>query len=235
MKTHFINRTILCLLLGTTTTIAVAWTCEILREHNAFSERQGNGVMCLTPDEQQVAVVWQRTAGTLLIYAEETFLNPNSPFPHERPKPETEQRAAWFEIPADVRSIYNPLEGIRIDLASGWPVVALSSTPSPRAPSPINNGIEITAFNHHYRFPLKPYWPGIAFNTTLYAPLWFGLLLLTAKGRQLRRLKKNLCPTCRYSLQNLKTPGCPECGWNRPIKKEYRRTPARCLAATLGG
>ena len=63
--------------------------------------------------------------------------------------------------------------------------------------------------------PLKPIWPGFAINTIFYAAIvWF---LSFAPGAIRRRIggvrrKRGQCASCGYSLRDITSEKCPECG-----------------------
>jgi DNA-directed RNA polymerase subunit RPC12/RpoP len=64
--------------------------------------------------------------------------------------------------------------------------------------------------------PIVPVWPGLAWNTLIYATTWLLLGWSTLFGaRRLRRtlrLRAIRCPACGYSLAGATTNRCPECG-----------------------
>jgi hypothetical protein len=64
--------------------------------------------------------------------------------------------------------------------------------------------------------PIRPLWPGLAWNTLIFATAWLLLGLTTLfAARRLRRLHRtrhNRCPACAYSLTGVTTNRCPECG-----------------------
>ncbi len=61
----------------------------------------------------------------------------------------------------------------------------------------------------------RPYWPGLAANTAIYAfAWWFGLFGFAAIRRRVR-MRRGCCPMCAYDLRHKIAEGCPECGWNR--------------------
>ena len=63
--------------------------------------------------------------------------------------------------------------------------------------------------------PIHPLWPGLFFNSLLYSLAWLPLVALAVSLRGMRaryRRKRNLCPTCAYSLAGNASRICPECG-----------------------
>ena len=66
------------------------------------------------------------------------------------------------------------------------------------------------------RLPLRPLWPGLAWNTLIFAAAWFFLgwstLFAARRLRRLHRTHHNRCPACGYSLAGVTTNRCPECG-----------------------
>ncbi len=60
--------------------------------------------------------------------------------------------------------------------------------------------------------PLRPIWPGFAFNTLFYAALlWLLIPVPFALRRHIRR-KRGLCVACGYDLRHANHDACPECG-----------------------
>jgi hypothetical protein len=64
--------------------------------------------------------------------------------------------------------------------------------------------------------PVVPVWPGLAWNTLIFAAAWFFLgwstLFAARRLRRLHRTRHNRCPACGYSLTGVTTNRCPECG-----------------------
>jgi hypothetical protein len=107
----------------------------------------------------------------------------------------------------------------------GWPARALSSTVDWTHPSvPLRHAcvLEFASLAEALDLgfstivlPLRPYFPGLLLDTTLFSTLWFLVLFAPRSIRRNRRLRHGLCPLCAYDLQGQPSPGCPECGWNR--------------------
>ena len=106
--------------------------------------------------------------------------------------------AFWYE--AEI----SPLTGA-IKLCGGIPLAPFPTT----LPSPL-------VLHTVYALPYRPIYPGLILNSIFWGALAFGIVSLCGYTRRSLRLRRNLCPTCAYNLRNIPTPGCPECGWNRP-------------------
>jgi len=65
--------------------------------------------------------------------------------------------------------------------------------------------------------PAHILWFGFIANTTIYSVVMYSILKGASKLMHNKRYREGDCPECRYSLQGLRDPGCPECGWNRNI------------------
>lgn len=111
----------------------------------------------------------------------------------------------------------------------GWPLICLATIEQYESQSwlstPVGRGIPLPRrltrlfgppyFLEDRALPLLPVWPGLTINTALYAGLIWSAAALIRRSRSIRRLRRNLCPSCAYSLAGQPTPGCPECGWKR--------------------
>jgi len=115
------------------------------------------------------------------------------------------------------------LEGY-LDWAYGWPMRALkhshitrpigvweasgnsASSDDTRGALEISPGITL---------PYLPIWPGILANTAFYAVIIAAIHLGALAIRRRRRIRRGLCPACRYDLRGLPQRACPECGWGR--------------------
>jgi len=67
-----------------------------------------------------------------------------------------------------------------------------------------------------YLFPLRPIWPGLVLDSTMYAGLGWACVASVMAGRRRWRRGRGRCPTCGYDLRGEVEQGCSECGWNRP-------------------
>ncbi len=62
----------------------------------------------------------------------------------------------------------------------------------------------------HRLAPLRPLWPGFAFNTLFYATLLWLLIPGTFVLRRFLRVRRGLCPKCAYPMGESSV--CTECG-----------------------
>ncbi len=60
--------------------------------------------------------------------------------------------------------------------------------------------------------PLRPIWPGFAFNTLFYATILWPLICGPFVLRRHIRRKRGLCVSCGYDLRHAEHEACPECG-----------------------
>jgi hypothetical protein len=61
------------------------------------------------------------------------------------------------------------------------------------------------------RLPLRPLWRGAAADAALYGTVWLAVLAGVGAWRRHRRLKRGMCPECRYPLSE--AAACSECGF----------------------
>ena len=106
----------------------------------------------------------------------------------------------------------------------GWPMVAMWSQPrgfydtidGDRRLMPVQGGIEtplpafVGRFDHHFRvLALRPFWPGFAVNTIIYAAILSPLICGLFAMPRLVRVRRGLCPKCAYPSES---GVCTECG-----------------------
>ncbi len=66
---------------------------------------------------------------------------------------------------------------------------------------------------HPRALPLTPVWPGFVVDWLVWSTVWFAPLIGIAALRRRRRRRKGLCVHCGYSLTGLPEGAvCPECG-----------------------
>ncbi|MCK4873482.1 MAG: hypothetical protein KAS72_12210 [Phycisphaerales bacterium] len=75
--------------------------------------------------------------------------------------------------------------------------------------------------------PLRPLWVGLVADSVCYGLLFFLAFLGGKHGRRFARRKRGRCPLCAYDLRGELDAGCPECGWNRGHAWSVERSAAR--------
>lgn len=106
------------------------------------------------------------------------------------------------------------------ELASGWPLLALYGNWTSGDGTGDQRIIEhygvlvlpeiVASFAESSTLPLKPIWPGFAFNTLLYAAMMWLLFFAPFTVRRYFRVKRGRCAKCAYpvGVSNV----CTECG-----------------------
>ncbi|MEQ8850274.1 MAG: hypothetical protein RIB32_00665 [Phycisphaerales bacterium] len=119
------------------------------------------------------------------------------------------------------------LPGVRgYEEATGWPMLALRYSyvedeagvvrETPGIPVPKWDGWSRTLNVWPGRLPVTPIWSGVVINTVFFGACWFVLACAWRVGWDWRRLRRGVCPHCRYDLRHDFSAGCPECGWRKP-------------------
>lgn len=139
-----------------------------------------------------------------------------------------------------------PFEVIGCEHATGWPlramwyeIVPVMSVTTHRSQVPevtqvtMRDGLSLSSPQQQWpalriadmrALPGRPIWLGLAINSFFWGLALFWLLRGPILIRATVRLRRGLCPACAYDLRNNPTPGCPECGWNRPQSQEAQAT-----------
>ncbi len=218
------------LTLGLITTILTTWTCAYfaipLRRKVEIIGRSDSKTPCLglikfdaLGTQMYMSVDIPDDEGDDLTGYVNTVNLETISFPH------------WVRTP----SITDPLPPDRVmvynDIASGWPLLALSYTddrlqdrfhhkgPMIYDSIAIKGGIDLGQSMQDgplgsHVLAYKPILPGLIINTVFYATILFAIPTLTFQTiRTHHRQKNNRCPKCKYDLRatNPNTP-CPECG-----------------------
>lgn len=127
--------------------------------------------------------------------------------------------SGWIEPEEDPRPAFARMPFPRTEWmvdhsATGWPWRAAAgrmfNNPGV-TPIQMESLIEVTFGSTFFRFPLRPYWPGLLANTLFYAVLALTLMVLLRWRRTRRRLARGLCVACGYELGE-GVAVCPECG-----------------------
>ncbi len=78
-----------------------------------------------------------------------------------------------------------------------------------------NTSIELLDFLH---LPYRPLCRNLSINSAFYGTLAYGFWLVPGPFKRRRRMRKGLCPKCKYNLCGNYDAGCSECGWGRQPK-----------------
>jgi len=104
-------------------------------------------------------------------------------------------------------------------MRAGFPLRAFEAqrrkdfTPVPygRPPTTIDRGAWIVRRSgEDYLIPIEPLWPGLVFNSLLYAGVASVVVWTPGWYRRRRRVRRSLCPACAYPMGTSAV--CTECG-----------------------
>ena len=93
----------------------------------------------------------------------------------------------------------------------------------PQFPATLQHGLDVAKWSPNtgkqwHTLPMKPLWPGFAFNTIFYAAmLWVVFFVPGIVKRRVRR-RRGLCPACAYPVGTSDV--CTECGAKLPLPRE---------------
>jgi len=62
---------------------------------------------------------------------------------------------------------------------------------------------------------LCPLWPGFVIDTLFYGAIWGGVFFGFTSAKRFIRARRGRCPRCGYDLRGNFSAGCSECGWQR--------------------
>ncbi len=227
---------ILTLLLGATTSVAVAWVfaMDVLEEELAL-EFDGHLYHEFIGHSTQRRGIWNlqfnrvRPSSLKLDWAIEAAA--------------ADDVDAFLPAWSDAEYKLEPHYASYVEQAAGWPWLCLKSEThdtaafAPSLPNlsyhtsqweQVEKGIRLGAVQGGYRLyrrawvlPTQPIWAGFIFNTLFWSLPWLVLISLISLARLARlhlRRKRNRCRSCGYRLQGLPAltaAVCPECGWDQ--------------------
>jgi hypothetical protein len=243
-KSSVARRIGLCALLGLATTILVSWLASLCVSVWSMDDGLQVAARRLDASEGVGFLVVERTEAWASVFVLASIWRPDdlagpSTVEQSQSQPADLVRdlAGGRVIPWAASLAPIPIDGQLGVEARGWPRPALwcrvhyeydpANTWGSSKPelARFNGGLDIPwlrmvrGTDGVYRdavLPMLPLWPGLALDTFVFASLWMTILLGSRLLRQFLRLRRNLCPRCAYNLQGQPSPGCPECGWNRP-------------------
>ncbi len=143
---------------------------------------------------------------------------------------------------AYTRPSRDPNESYYGEVAVGWPAYALSNRfqGHPTATGTWHNALVLPISwipginsSSDATLPVRILWPGFLFNALCYAIIMYIVLSILHTLRTLHRRLTNRCAACGYSLDNLTTDICPECGGAvRPRSQDDRTNNTETAAKT---
>lgn len=196
-------------MLGTATTIAVAWSLSV-----AFDPAAGNITGSVRWSAGANAPQYSLTTWWIWIT--------------EAPGTVMIQRAAQSDTPAyefDLKNIDVPawselhrtppamsdFHGTFVEDARGWPRLCLVSRRQYGVY--VVSGAAITpVLRQGLSLPWHPLWSGFAVDTCIYAVVWIMILFAPGAVRRVIRTRHGQCACCGYDLRGAPHAQCPECG-----------------------
>jgi hypothetical protein len=221
--------TLIYLILGAITTVAVAWGCAVLidvyagRLTGSYLSDYNMGWWYWT-FEQPGAFVIQRTPTERSRMAEPRWVGAIVPTWSDANKPPTREQFSE--------------RGVWIEDARGWPLLSFvhESQPIPKPPTPprvpsrlgsdgvrVFQGPALAATRGGMlveapptipfrAIPIRPLWHGFLIDALFYGSIWFIILWMPLTLRRIARTRQGRCIACGYDLRYSLSDRCPECG-----------------------
>lgn len=256
MTLRALKRPALCILLGSLTTLAVAWTCALL------SGDDDEEIKTCTVDKQWYVHARQGFGRARLRFVRDSEKRLDNAFPDrvvsafhlERTGngPENLSGTAVYVGGRDGPVPYASWTG-RPELAgAGWPVPCLASfheldeSSGPKDRPTDHSAIRVLSalagpFQERRRnlsegaLPVWPLTHGLAADVALYSAIWYALTLPIVWLRARRRRRRGCCPRCDHDLREMPAgSNCPGCG-RRTGPRARRRTLRRLALCTALG
>jgi len=229
---RWLTRILICLLLGTMFTTAVAWTCAL-----TVNMYEGQKRAAFVGSERRMLEItrWDAFASTR-IYS--TFSEGSDGFAEQRGDP-TELTPSWaIELirPTDEFMDDAVFSDTRWIEARGWPWPALRTSggmllrrENSEQERPTQAGIELSMepwatpggrLSTPRVLPLRPIVPGMLLNILVYAVAVYMLLFLPFDARRAVRRRRGCCQRCGHQL-DAQQAECPECGRPRDASADH--------------
>jgi hypothetical protein len=200
-------RLLICLFVGTTLNVAVAWLLGCCATPTSGFDQyaaDGAGWPASTPAGWPEPDYWGnlRGLGFTLVSASNNL--------------EALARTQRKDPTITVHSLQSRRYGLPFrSMQTRTLAVQTGRVITPMDPGPFRAGLDLPSswnpINYpHRRIPLQPLFPGFALNSFLYALLAAGLWTSTTALRRRSRQRKQLCPACAYPIGA--SPTCTECG-----------------------
>ncbi len=227
------------LLLGAVVNVAVAWGCAVTIDTSLATHRAG---MVDGRDEDWDVIRYSRQGATLLWSQQGS---PVSDDDHRRGPHPSQLLPSWCGFAQSTAEFASGERHYEIRYADGrgWPMLALwcktrhdyevwaweEGYPSKRIEQPVAWGIQtqlppwkISYYDSPRTLPLRPIFPGFAFNTIFYAAILWLLTLGPFTARRIIRRRRGLCLKCGYDLRHAEHEVCPECGVTTGLHRAWR-------------
>ncbi len=240
---------IVLLLLGTVTTIAIAWGLAAFEVRGARWDTIGyrtiNGWSVISGEAMGRRVLRfrdQRVDSLRFEHEEDTFAIPGWSSAHDSPN---EGNLARFEYAfgwplLTMRYTYNESFSRvpRDAYESGWivkPIGGISAGGIVRSTDPqLELGWALHGQPGQTAMPLMPVFGPFALSAFMWAALWLGVTMLVFAPSRIRRVvrtSRSHCVNCNYPLAQIESPACPECGHARSVRIPFVTWPRIVFSA----
>ncbi len=132
-----------------------------------------------------------------------------------------EEDIEFGDRPLGLKLMLKPeLSGSNRMFTAGWPfrcVYVSSRVVLHSKKRDYGEAIRFELDGYHVELPYRPFIDGLILDTLLYGLMAYGFWLIPGPLKRRRRVRKGLCPKCKYDLRGDHGAGCPECGWGRQL------------------
>jgi hypothetical protein len=198
---------LLFLFAGAIFNVAVAWGCALTIEPQGVKPTFVGNVALPNEEHYWDISIYVRPGASQIVSDSEPWVFPNMPL--ESLSITLDAIEAWSEIHSAESHRSDPYT-VWYENASGWPTLATYSREESTHQCETRTAYAIRV--QDFTLPLRPIWPGFAINTIFYAAVLWIVFAVPAKLRKWRRIKRGQCASCGYSLRDIMTEKCPECG-----------------------
>jgi hypothetical protein len=198
------------LLIGTVTTIAVAWVCALW-----ISPSNVPLLQSLSIDSEEAWSVWMvRSVGAVTIQRAPSFSlrRVDIQFQEEFPR--------WSKVYSKPSLQERYFRGSWVEDARGWPLVCVRSERQYGSGNwPSQNGAIVRVRRDlpplggpSPQLPLQPIWPAFAANTAVFTAIWLCVISFPLAVRRTIRAQRGRCTSCGYDRRYANSERCSECG-----------------------
>ncbi|MEE9130073.1 MAG: hypothetical protein V3T84_08650 [Phycisphaerales bacterium] len=234
----------LCLLLGTTSTVGVAWICAVVvnAEYEPHTEKDGWGESLDGVNYRKWTV--KREAEVAALRLVSRWSSQRDVIRGDPHRPAEGFVPDWADYLVPTPSFNGTDDSIatpqRVLDARGWPMLAMWGGFEVLGRSVDGRSVYhlgetqyaiVLPFYSKGKFlsnrsrviPFMPIWIGFIVDTFFWATIWFSLVFLALGPGVIWRTVRHTrghCIKCGYDLRRDFSAGCPECGWGREEKVE---------------